>query len=42
MFREMVRIKQQLTNEEAIELLQKGDALAPAEPWSNMENTGTW
>ncbi len=26
----------------SIELLQKGDALAPAEPWVSMENTGTW
>ena len=26
----------------SIELLQKGDALAPKEPWASMENTGTW
>ncbi len=26
----------------SIELLQAGDALAPAEPWSSMENTGEW
>jgi lactoylglutathione lyase len=26
----------------SIELLQKGDALAPAEPWSSMPNSGTW
>lgn len=26
----------------SIELLQKGEALAPAEPWASMENTGTW
>lgn len=26
----------------SIELLQRGDALAPAEPWASMENTGTW
>ena len=26
----------------SIELLQKGDALAPAEPWSSMPNTGEW
>ena len=26
----------------SIELLQAGDALAPAEPWSSMPNTGTW
>lgn len=26
----------------SIELLQKGAALAPAEPWVSMENTGTW
>lgn len=26
----------------SIEFLQKGAALAPAEPWLSMENTGTW
>lgn len=26
----------------SIELLQKGDALEPAEPWASMENTGSW
>ncbi len=26
----------------SIEFLQKGDALASAEPWHSMENTGTW
>ncbi len=26
----------------SIELLQKGDPLPAAEPWSSMENTGTW
>lgn len=26
----------------SIELLQKGDALAPQEPWASMENTGEW
>ncbi len=26
----------------SIELLQKGDALEPAEPWKSMENTGEW
>jgi len=26
----------------SIELLQKGEALPPAEPWSSMENTGHW
>ena len=26
----------------SIELLQKGDALEPKEPWASMENTGTW
>jgi lactoylglutathione lyase len=26
----------------SIELLQKGDALPPAEPWKSMANTGTW
>ena len=26
----------------SIELLQKGDALPVAEPWSSMPNTGTW
>jgi lactoylglutathione lyase len=26
----------------SIELLQRGSALAPQEPWASMENTGTW
>ena len=26
----------------SIELLQKGKALSPIEPWASMENTGTW
>lgn len=26
----------------SFELLQKGDAKSPAEPWSSMKNTGTW
>jgi len=26
----------------SIELLQKGDPLAPQEPWLSMENTGSW
>ena len=26
----------------SVELLQKGDALAPAEPWVSMPNSGTW
>lgn len=26
----------------SIEILQAGDALAPAEPWASMENTGHW
>lgn len=26
----------------SIELLQKGEAKAPAEPWSSMQNTGSW
>ena len=26
----------------SFELLQEGDALAPAEPWKSMENTGEW
>ena len=26
----------------SIELLQKGDSLAPQEPWASMENTGEW
>lgn len=26
----------------SIELIQDGDALAPAEPWASMENTGDW
>ncbi len=26
----------------SLELLQKGQALPPAEPWTSMPNTGTW
>jgi lactoylglutathione lyase len=26
----------------SIELLQEGEALAPAEPWATMDNTGHW
>ena len=26
----------------SIELLQEGEALAPAEPWASMESTGSW
>jgi len=26
----------------SIELIQKGQALAPAEPWASMANTGVW
>lgn len=26
----------------SIELLQKGAALAPAEPWASMQNSGSW
>jgi lactoylglutathione lyase len=26
----------------SVELLQKGDSLAPAEPWISMPNTGVW
>ena len=26
----------------SIELLQKGDALPPAEPWASMQNIGSW
>ena len=26
----------------SIELLQKGDALPPQEPWASMDNSGTW
>lgn len=26
----------------SIELLQRGDALEPQEPWASMENTGKW
>ena len=26
----------------SIELLQRGDALPPQEPWTSMPNTGTW
>ena len=27
---------------QSVELLQKGDALPPAEPWKSMANTGHW
>ena len=27
---------------QSVELLQKGEALPPQEPWASMENTGTW
>ncbi len=26
----------------SLELLQEGDAQAPAEPWASMQNTGSW
>jgi lactoylglutathione lyase len=26
----------------SVELLQAGDAKAPAEPWASMENVGNW
>ena len=26
----------------SVELLQKGDALSPQEPWASMENSGSW
>ncbi len=26
----------------SVELLQKGEPLAPLEPWASMENTGSW
>jgi lactoylglutathione lyase len=26
----------------SIELIQKGEALPPAEPWKSMSNTGVW
>ena len=26
----------------SVELLQKGEALPPAEPWASMSNTGSW
>lgn len=26
----------------SVELLQRGEALAPREPWASMENVGTW
>ena len=29
-------------DEISIELLQRGDALAPQEPWKSMQNTGKW
>lgn len=29
-------------DQQPVELLQKGGALPPAEPWASMPNTGTW
>lgn len=29
-------------DKQSIEILQKGDALPPAEPWASMPNTGKW
>lgn len=29
-------------DEQSVELLQKGPALPPAEPWASMPNTGSW
>ena len=29
-------------DEISVEILQEGDALKPREPWSSMENTGSW
>ena len=29
-------------DKQSVELLQKGEALAPKEPWSSMPNTGKW
>lgn len=29
-------------DQQSIELLQRGDALPPAEPWASMANTGEW
>ncbi len=29
-------------DEISVELLQRGEALAPKEPWASMPNTGTW
>lgn len=29
-------------DEQSVELLQRGPALPPAEPWASMPNTGTW
>jgi lactoylglutathione lyase len=29
-------------DKQSVELLQKGEALAPAEPWASMPNTGRW
>ena len=26
----------------SIELIQKGEALQPVEPWASMENVGSW
>ena len=29
-------------DQQSVELLQRGAALAPAEPWKSMQNTGEW
>ncbi|MCA9632661.1 MAG: VOC family protein [Myxococcales bacterium] len=29
-------------DQQSVELLQRGDALPPAEPWASMPNTGEW
>ena len=29
-------------DQQSVELLQEGEALAPAEPWASMQNTGRW
>jgi len=29
-------------DQQSVELLQKGEALPPAEPWASMPNTGQW
>jgi lactoylglutathione lyase len=36
------QVNPELCNNISIELLQRGEALPPAEPWVSMPNTGHW